>query len=140
MNHYGDGKPVNLDLARAYYQKASVLVNKSATKMLMRLEETAKAKARRENTYNTTYQRTEHTSYSSSSSDSSCFLTTATCRVMGYEDDCEVLQSFRHFRDTYCLRSLRAKNWLVSIIQIAPRSLKKLTQEPILKHLPINVG
>ncbi|WP_370606472.1 CFI-box-CTERM domain-containing protein [Citrobacter werkmanii] len=126
MNHYGDGKPVNLDLARAYYQKSVSAGDKSATKMLMRLEETAKAKARRENTYNTTYQRTEHTSYSSSSSDSSCFLTTATCRVMGYEDDCEVLQSFRHFRDHVLLTQSEGEKLVGEYYQIAPRLLEKI--------------
>ena len=107
----------------------------------MRLEETAKAKARRENTYNTTYQRTEHTSYSSSSSDSSCFLTTATCRVMGYEDDCEVLQSFRHFRDHVLLTESEGEKLVGEYYQIAPRLLEKIERKSqSSSDLPINVG
>lgn len=126
MNHYGDGKPVDLNLARTYYQKSVSAGDKNATKMLTRLEETIKAKARRENAYNTTYQRTEQTSYSSSSSDSSCFLTTATCRVMGYEDDCEVLQSFRHFRDHILLAQSEGEKLVGEYYQVAPRILEKI--------------
>lgn len=126
MNHYGDGTPVNLDLARTYYQKGVNAGDKNATKMLTRLEETVKAKARRENTYNSSYQRTERTSFSSTSSDSSCFLTTATCRVMGYEDDCEVLQSFRHFRDHILLPQCEGEKLVGEYYQIAPRILEKI--------------
>ena len=30
-----------------------------------------------------------------------CFITTACCEYKGLEDDCEMLNTFRHFRDTY---------------------------------------
>lgn len=126
MHHYGDGTPVDLNLARTYYQKSVNAGDISAIKMLTRLENTVKEKARRENTYNSSYQRTERTSYSSSSSDSSCFLTTATCRVMGYEDDCEVLQSFRHFRDHILIAQSEGETLVGEYYQIAPRILEKI--------------
>lgn len=32
---------------------------------------------------------------------SGCFITTAICKDSGLPDDCEILQTFRHFRDTF---------------------------------------
>lgn len=126
MHHYGDGTPIDLNLARTYYQKSISAGDISAIKMLTRLEKTIQEKVSRENAYKTSYQRTEHTSYPSSSSDSSCFLTTATCRVMGYEDDCEVLQSFRHFRDHILLEQPDGENLVGEYYHIAPKILDKI--------------
>jgi hypothetical protein len=33
----------------------------------------------------------------------SCFITTAVCDILGYKDDCELLMSFRRFRDKILL-------------------------------------
>ncbi|WP_349771293.1 hypothetical protein [Escherichia coli] len=54
---------------------------------------------------------------------------------MGYEDDCEVLQSFRHFRDHVLLTQSEGEKLVGEYYQkLPPGSLKKLTQEPILKR------
>ena len=34
-------------------------------------------------------------------SSSNCYLTTLVCDILGFEDDCEVLETLRNFRDNY---------------------------------------
>lgn len=33
--------------------------------------------------------------------DTSCYITTAICHILGYEDDCPILETLRRFRDNY---------------------------------------
>ena len=42
-----------------------------------------------------------HFDKKSSSATSPCYLTTAMCNILGHEDDCEILNTLRGFRDNY---------------------------------------
>ncbi|MBV5330141.1 MAG: sel1 repeat family protein [Chlorobium sp.] len=127
MYHYGDGSNIDYKKAKQYYNKSVKAGDSQAQKLLVQLERIMQEKSKRASTRSNSYSRTERTtSRSSSSDDSLCFLTTATCRVMGYEDNCDVLQAFRHYRDNILLLQEGGKNLVANYYDIAPKILKKI--------------
>ncbi len=58
-----------------------------------------------------------------------CFVSTACCEAMGLSDDCEELQTLRHFRDTYLLASREGEKEVAAYYAHSPRVLKKIRSE-----------
>lgn len=58
-----------------------------------------------------------------------CFVSTACCEVMGLRDDCEELQTLRHFRDAYLLASREGEKEVEAYYANSPRVLEKIRSE-----------
>lgn len=55
-----------------------------------------------------------------------CFLTTACVEVMGMKDDCWVLETARHFRDSYMISDPQKASEMVSYYTYAPTIVEKI--------------
>lgn len=58
--------------------------------------------------------------------ESNCFITTACVKYYGLKDNCYELQTLRHFRDIYLLKSDRGKRMVGKYYQVAPALVKYL--------------
>ena len=120
MYHYGDGVAIDLDKAKEYYQKAIELGNDKAKELLEKIKT---KEQRRRTAYSSSRDYRESRSYSYSSSSSGggfCFLTTATCKAKGFDDDCDVLQAYRRFRDKVLAATPEGKELIEEYYRIAP--------------------
>lgn len=126
MHHYGDGTAIDYDKARTHYTIAVNLGFYKAEALLAKLE--AKERRKAESASNRSSYREERECSSSSSSDSGsfCFLTTATCKIKGYTDDCHVLETYRRFRDEILLQNEEGKILVKEYYRIAPHILQKI--------------
>ena len=68
--------------------------------------------------------------YKESSSYSACYLTTAMCKVLGKEDDCEELETLRKYRDTYMRQDERFDPVLEDYDKIGPIISEKIISDP----------
>jgi hypothetical protein len=67
---------------------------------------------------------------SSTQEKSTCFITTAVCEVLGYEDDCAELTALRVFRDTYMRSTHELAMMVQEYYQTAPAIVDKLNSIP----------
>jgi hypothetical protein len=58
---------------------------------------------------------------------SKCFITTAACNFKKLPDDCQQLQTLRHFRDSYLIQSAEGADLVKEYYRIAPRLAKRLS-------------
>lgn len=123
---YGDGVAIDYDMAQSYYEKALAAGFATAAPLLAKLGKFRQKKnmaSAGEASYN------EKRSYSSSTThDTGCFLTTATCQVKGFGDDCEVLQAYRRFRDEVLLKSADGAALVTEYYRLAPAIVKEIDE------------
>lgn len=55
-----------------------------------------------------------------------CYVTTAVCVALGLADDCHTLQTLRHFRDTYLLRTNVGRSFVEEYYATAPALCAKI--------------
>jgi len=62
-----------------------------------------------------------------------CFITTAAVEIMGLDDNGEVLETLRNYRDAYMSRYEEGRNLVVEYYQIAPKIVEAIdnTSNPI---------
>lgn len=60
---------------------------------------------------------------------SGCYITTIVCDILGYEDNCELLQSFRNFRDNVLKNNPNYLSILLEYDIIGPTISEKIRQE-----------
>jgi len=60
---------------------------------------------------------------------SGCFITTLVCEVLGYDDNCEILTTLRHFRDNYLKLNSKFLPILLEYDQIGPQISEKIKNE-----------
>ncbi len=132
MYHYGDGVSISLSKAIEYYESAVNGGDNNTQKLLDKAKEQLKmTHAKKRDGYsNTRNYSTSSRTTSSSSSSSGCFLTTATCRVMGFEDDCDVLQAYRKYRDNILLSDSDGFSIIQEYYRIAPNIIKQIDAQP----------
>lgn len=70
-----------------------------------------------------------------SNEESNCFLTTACVKYYSLEDTCYELQTLRHFRDTYLLKSDKGKRMVSKYYKVAPAIVKSLEADKNNKEL-----
>lgn len=58
-----------------------------------------------------------------------CYITTAICHILGYEDDCPVLESLRSFRDNYMKNQEYCKPLLEDYDTVGPLIGEKLYED-----------
>lgn len=58
-----------------------------------------------------------------------CYITTITCNILGYADDCEVLSCMRHLRDNYLKQNPDMLPILYEYDIIGPMISKKISEE-----------
>lgn len=58
-----------------------------------------------------------------------CYITTIVCTIMGYDDNCELLQVLRNFRESYLKQFTEYLPLLIEYDQIGPVISNKLLQE-----------
>lgn len=127
MYYYGQGVRISYNKAKTFYDEAA---KKGDLKSSTRLE---KIKNKEMEKRNKRYAKTDEDysctsrSYSSSSS-SGCFLTTATCKAMNYDDDCDVLQAYRHYRDEILAKDKDGTEIIKQYYRIAPDIVKKIEE------------
>lgn len=125
MYQYGDGVAQDLSKAKelyefSYIQKPNDKVKKSLDKvndMLIR---------RANRSENRSYSGSSRTSSSYTVESSWCFLTTATCEVKGYPDDCEVLNTFRAYRDNILRNERGGEALIAEYYSIAPEIVRRI--------------
>ncbi len=59
----------------------------------------------------------------------SCYLTTAMCEVLGYADDCEILENLRGYRDWYMLNDPSCEDLLDEYKTVGPVIASKLKSD-----------
>lgn len=57
-----------------------------------------------------------------------CFITTATCEILGKEDDCYELTLLRRFRDEWLIKSNNGENLIKEYYEIAPKIVNKINK------------
>ena len=72
----------------------------------------------------------EESESSSSSSGSVCFITTVICDVLGYADDCEIMETLRNFRETYLRPRVEHTGILEEYGIIGPKISTKIAADP----------
>lgn len=118
MYMYGDGVGINYATARSYLEEASAKGDKKAPDLLEKLAE--KENAQNKNRRGDYRPREEHTSTTTTSSGSACFLTTAACAARGLPDDCDVLQTYRRYRDQVLMTNPAGRALVDRYYSIAP--------------------
>lgn len=63
-----------------------------------------------------------------------CYITTAVCQILGYEDNCEYLNTLRNFRDNFMKKEVDCFTMLEEYKIIGPQIVKELTMD---KHRDI---
>lgn len=58
-----------------------------------------------------------------------CYLTTAMCNILGYEDDCLILNTLRNFRDNYMKNTKECLPLLEDYDTVGPIIADKLTND-----------
>lgn len=132
MYHYGDGVEIDLEMAIKYYTRAIAKGDTKAAQLCDKAQD-QKSKKERKNTYDASrdYSRTsETTSRSGGGGGGGCFLTSTTCRVMGFPDDCDVLQAYRRYRDEILLQDAPGKDLVKQYYKIAPEIVDRIEAEP----------
>lgn len=67
--------------------------------------------------------------YNKSSSNGGCYLTTAMCNILGYEDHCYALDTLRDFRDNYMKKTPECLPLLEDYDLIGPKISQKLEED-----------
>lgn len=70
--------------------------------------------------------------------DSSCYITTVVCNILGYSDKCEVLQILRNFRDNVMQKDDKYKELLFEYDTIGPE-IAKCLNDNFSKHSDIEM-
>ena len=97
------------------------------------VEAYSRSDSARKNMYNNSYNH--NPSSSSSSSDSSydsplCYLTTAMCNILGYEDNNQYLETLRKFRDETLKKDYKYLPLLLMYDVIGPQIAYELNKDP----------
>lgn len=120
---YGEGRMKDLSKAKSYYEKSSNLGNNNARsrylKVSARLENINEQNSTRTGNYTSSNTYSSYSS-SSSSTTSGCFVTTAVCKSLGKDDDCEELVEFKRLRDNYILKQEDGESIISTYYKIAP--------------------
>ena len=69
------------------------------------------------------------TIYKKSSSTGGCYLTTAMCNILGYEDNCRALDTLRSFRDSYMKKTPECLPLLEDYDLVGPKICEKLEND-----------
>lgn len=67
--------------------------------------------------------------YNKSSSTGGCYLTTAMCNILGYEDHCYALDTLRDFRDNYMKKTPECLPLLKDYDLVGPKICEKLEND-----------
>ena len=70
--------------------------------------------------------------YRGNSDGSGCYITTMVCNVLGYEDDCDVLNTLRDFRNNVLQKNPMYSLILYEYDTIGPKIAQKLKEEDVL--------
>lgn len=63
-------------------------------------------------------------------SDRCCYLTTITVHCLGYDDNCQYLETLRHFRDSIMQPNPIYQPILIEYDNIGPKITKKIVEDP----------
>lgn len=139
---YGEGRMVDLCKEKEYYKKSSDLGNQKAKTKYIKIETRLKEKERINSTRTGNYSSSSnYSSYSSSSSTSSsgCFITTAVCKTLEKEDDCDELIKFKEVRDSYIINQKNGEDLVEEYYRVAPMIIDRIEEtfnsEEIYKYL-----
>lgn len=125
MYQYGDGVAQDLSKAKELYEVSySQKPNDKVKKSLDQVNDMLTRRANRSE--NRSYSGSSRTSSSYTVKSSWCFLTTATCEVKGYPDDCEVLNTFRAYRDNILRNERGGEALIAEYYSIAPEIVRRI--------------
>lgn len=119
MYHYGDGVCIDLETACRYYEKALDKGDVKAEQLLAKAKDQIQKHEQRD-TYRASKRYSSSSSSTYSGSSGGCFLTTATCRVMGFADDCDVLETYRWYRDNVLTKENDGLDIISQYYKVAP--------------------
>ena len=134
MYHHGDG--VSQDLAEAkklYEYSLSERYHSGVQKNLDKVN--SMIAKRNHNSEQRSYNRSSRTTSSYTEDSSWCFLTTATCKVKGYKDDCDVLAVFRRYRDTSLRLEVGGEELISKYYAIAPSIVNSIEKSEDPMHV-----
>lgn len=66
---------------------------------------------------------------------SGCFITTIVCEILGYEDNCDVLQTLRFIRDNYLKKTEQGRMLLQEYDIIGPVISNELAKCPVIDSI-----
>jgi hypothetical protein len=126
MWQYGNGTYQDRDKALEEYQKAGNFAD--APKKVYHIQNMKAREASEQFSSNSYDQRRSYSSSrrSSSSSDSLCFVTTAVCKSLKKEDDCEELQMMRRLRDTFVSSIAEGEMLVLEYYRIGPMIVSQI--------------
>lgn len=77
--------------------------------------------------------------YAKENKSSDCYLTTAICNILNYDDDCNYLEKLRYFRDNIMLNDKKYYDLLVEYNIVGPMIAKSLIEDENRKEISINL-
>lgn len=75
----------------------------------------------------------------SQKSNSGCFITTITCNILGYKDNCDTLTTLRKFRNDFLQKNLQYINILATYDAVGPIIARKLIKEECKSQIALNL-
>ena len=128
MWQYGKGTYRDLNKALEEYQKANRFAD-AERKVAQIQDQNARKEAERTSSNNYDEKRNYSSSRSSySSSDSLCFVTTAVCKSLKKEDNCEELQMMRYLRDIFVSSSSDGELLVLEYYRVGPIIVHKIDE------------
>lgn len=123
-----DTFPQDLDKAAAFFSEAMKLGSEKAKVEYDKVngwKRKRAQKAKSTKTYRSTSNYSKRTeSTRSSSDDSLCFITTAVCRALHKDDDCQELMVMRHFRDDVQTKNPLLREMIREYYRVAPKIIE----------------
>lgn len=119
MLQTGKGVIKNLELAKKEYERAGEFQD-SVSRMNTCIEKIEEENVEDEDDYNEDEDYSKSYGESTSYSTGWCFITTAACKSLKSEDDCEELNAMRRFRDDYLLASAEGDELVYEYYRIGP--------------------
>lgn len=129
MYQYGDKLSTDLEKAKRLFKRAANKGNRKASIEYEKVSGWIESNVARRDVYRSDVDYSTTRSSSSTGSSGGCFLTTATCLVLGKPDECEELVEFKKYRDSYLINEKDGKQLIREYYRVAPEILKKIDEE-----------
>lgn len=129
MCQYGDGVAKDLNKAKKHYQNIKGVYKDSDVQLAKINSQLQKVSQSNQKSYSQT-KSYQSSSYTTSSSSSYCFITTAACLALQASKDCNELNRLRKFRDEYILNEGNdGENLVAEYYRIGPMIVNYIDSE-----------
>ncbi|WP_379968301.1 tetratricopeptide repeat protein [Ectobacillus sp. sgz5001026] len=137
IHQYGNGYAQDLPKAKEFFEKAKNLGHFQADNEYRKVEGWIQSNKSKEQ-YSASRSYTS-TSYTSSSSEKGCFLTTATCVALDKPDNCEEIMAYKAYRDNNLVKDADGKKLIIEYYRIAPLLVEAINAKANAKEIYVSL-